>query len=52
MKKAVEHESDGDYNWCTWSGYQRPGKETIGTGDQSKNQNHPDPTSIKIGLNT
>ena len=50
-KAAVEHESDGDTN-CSrygWNPPQRFRKETGGTGNQKKNQDHTNQSIVKIG---
>ena len=53
LKNAVEHEDDTDTNcsWSPWNGPQKPGKVTEGTEDQRKNQDHLDPSIIKINWN-
>ena len=50
VEKFVEHEGDSDTNciWCSWNSPQRLGKETGGTGDQRKNWDHPDCSTVKI----
>ena len=49
LKKAVEHEGDGDtnYSWSSWNSPQKPGKETGSTGDQKENRDHPDHSTVK-----
>ena len=49
-EKTVEHEgnSDTNYSWCTWNSPQGLEKQTRGTGNQSKNQDHSDHSSVKI----
>ena len=51
---AVEHYGDSYINcsWCTWSGLQRMRKETVETGNQTKNLDHPDHNAVKISWNT
>ena len=43
-KKAVEREGGDDTScsWCAWNGPQRIGEKAVGTGNQRKNQDHPD----------
>ena len=49
-EKPVEHESDGDTNFslCPWNKSLRLEKKTRGIGDQRKNQDHPDYSTVKI----
>ena len=52
--KAVEHEDNSDTS-CSWSPLncsQRPRKETRGSGDQRKNQDNPDHSTVKINKST
>ena len=53
-QKTVKHEGSSDINcnWCVWNGHQRLGKKTGGTGNQRKNRDHLDHSSIKINSNT
>ena len=48
LKKTVKQEDDCNTNssWCTWLG-----EKTRGTGNQQKNQYHPDHTIVEIGKN-
>ena len=45
----MEHEGDSGTNCsqCPQNGPQRPGKETGWTGDQRKNWDHPDNSTVK-----
>ena len=49
-EKIMEYEVDNDtnYNESFWNSHQNPGKETEGTGNQRKNQDHPDHSAVKI----
>ena len=50
MQKSLEYEGDGDIN-CkmrTWNGPQSIGKKSGGTGNQRKNRDHADHSSVKI----
>ena len=42
LKKAMEHESDGDtnYNWCVRNDLQRLGEGDRGVGNWMTNQDH------------
>ena len=53
-KKTVEHECDDDTNcnWCSWYGPKKLGRKIWGSGNQRKNQDHPNYRIIKIGQNT
>ena len=50
VKKAMEHESDGNtnYSWCTWNGLQGFRKKSEGSGDQRKNRDHTDYRIVMI----
>ena len=53
-KKAAEHEGDGDtdWDWWSWNCSQRFEKKTGGNGNERKNQDHLDHSSVRIGQNT
>ena len=53
-KKAVEHEgnSDTNYNWCTWNGPQRLGKEDGRVRNQRTSRNYPNYRIVEVGPNT
>ena len=48
----MKHEGGSDTNcsWSSWSSPQRPGKDNVGTGDQRKNQDPPDHSTVKNQL--
>ena len=50
-EKSVEQEGDGDASccWCTWNDPKRLGKVTRKTGNQKKNRDHPDHSTVEIG---
>ena len=59
LKKALEHEGDGDNSNCwhtnCWHTKNNPkglGKETGGVGNQMKNQDHTEHNIVEIGWNT
>ena len=49
-EKSIRHENDVDINcsWSPWYSHQRHGKKTVESGDQRKNQDHPDHSNFKI----
>ena len=48
IAENMEDEGGGNtsLSWCAWKGYQTPGKDTEGTEDPRKNQDHPDHSVI------
>ena len=49
LEKAVEHEGDSNINsgWCNWNGPQMLSDEPGGTGNERKDQCHPDHFNVK-----
>ena len=47
--KTVEHQGDGETNcsWCTWNGLQVLRKKSGGIGDQKKNRDQPDQSTVR-----
>ena len=54
LKKAVEHEGDGDTNcnWCTWNDPQRLRRNTGRIGNERKNEDHPNDSIVENCQNT
>ena len=53
-EKVVRHDDDNDKNcsWSSWNNPKEPGKGTVLTGDQRKNWDHPDHSTVEIGQDT